>query len=258
MITTKVTEPTATVILDRPQKCNSMTRQMVDDLAQSLDDLRQSKKVRAIVLSASGPHFCAGVDLNEWHETAAREESLSDWFDDAHAMRDLVEQMLLLPKPIIAAIDGSALGFGLTLALACDLIVASHRATFAIPTTKMGMVSGLVAPLLIFRHGSAIASRLLLGGDELDAAEAYRLGLVHHLVTPEQVWVRANSWAQSIAEAPCESLQLTKKLINEMIGEQLSTFLTSGAAATATSLTTEVAREGLQAFADKRQPKFPR
>ncbi len=258
MITTKVTEPSATIILDRPEKCNALNRQMVSDLAIVLDDLRQSKKVRAIVIAGAGPNFCAGVDLTEWSEPAAAEAALENWYSDTQALRDLVEQMLQLPKPIIAAVDGAALGFGMSLAIAADLIVASQRATFAIPSTKLGLVSGMAAPLIVFRHGSALASRLMIGGDQLDAAEAYRLGLVQHIVAPEQVWVRANRWAQTIAEAPAESLQLSKKLLNEMIGEQVSTFLASGAAATATSLTTEVAAEGLRAFAEKRPPQFPR
>jgi len=165
--------------------------------------------------------------------------------------------MLQLPKPIIAAVDGAVIGIGLALVLASDLVVASHRATFSLPAPKRGLVSGLVAPLVVFRHGAALASRLMLGGEEIDAAEAHRLGIVHHLVQPDQVWVRANSWGQSIAESSSESLQLSKKLLNEMIGETLSMELSTGAAATATALTTEAASEGMKAFNEKRPTKFP-
>lgn len=258
MITIKVSAPCATIIFDRADKCNALDRRMVADFAQALDDLRQEKKVRSIVLVGAGAHFCSGVDLAEWYATASSPESLAHWFEDTSALRDVIEQMLRLPKPIIAAVDGVALGFGLAIVLAADLVVASQRAVFSVPTTKLGLVSGLVAPLVVFRHGGAIASRLLLGGEELDATEAYRIGLVHHIVSPEQIWVRANSWGQAIAESPAESLQLSKKLLNEMIGEQLSTLLSTGAAATATALTTEVASEGLRAFVEKRKPNFPK
>ena len=165
--------------------------------------------------------------------------------------------MLRLPKPIVAAVDGAAIASGFALVLACDLVVASHRATLSIPAPKLGLVSGLVAPLLHFRGGGATASRMLLGGDELSAAEAKALGLVHHVVSPEQIWVRASTWIDSMATGAAESLQLTKKVLNEMVGEQLPTLLSSGAAATATALTTEAAAEGLNAFADKRAPRFP-
>lgn len=256
MITVKVHAPCGTIILDRPAKCNALDRQMVTDMAEAFDDLRQERRVKCILLTGSGPHFCAGVDLNEWQATTVSPDALRQYHEDAQGLRDLIEAMLQLPKPIIAAVDGAAIGIGLGLVLACDLVVASHRATFSLPAPKRGLVSGLVAPLMVFRHGAALASRLLLGGEELDADEGYRLGIVHHLVQADQIWARANSWGQSIAEASAESLQLSKKLLNEMIGEPLTTNLSSGAAATATALTTEAASEGLKAFNEKRPPKF--
>ncbi len=182
---------------------------------------------------------------------------MQQYYEDSQGMRELIESMLQLPKPIICAVDGAAIGIGFGLVMASDLVVASHRSIFSLPAPKRGLVSGLVAPLIVFRHGAALASRMLLTGEELDADEAYRLGVVHRLVPSDQIWVRSNSWGEKLAESAAESLQLSKKLLNEMIGETLSTNLASGAAATATSLTTEAATEGLKAFNEKRDPKFP-
>ncbi|MGN6134075.1 MAG: enoyl-CoA hydratase/isomerase family protein, partial [Aureliella sp.] len=223
MITVKVHAPCGTIILDRPSKCNALNRQMIADVTQAMDDLRQERRVRSILLTGSGPHFCAGFDLQQWQETTGTPEALGQYHEDAQAMREMLETMLQLPKPIIAAVDGAAVGIGLGLVLACDLVVATHRATFSLPAPRRGLVSGLVAPLIVFRHGAALAARLLLGGEEFDAAEGHRLGIVHHLVQTDQVWVRANSWGQTIAESSAQSLQLSKKLLNEMIGETLST-----------------------------------
>ena len=257
MITVKVHAPCGTIILDRPDKCNALNRQMVADLTQAFDDLRQERRVRTILLTGAGTHFCAGVDLSQWQDSTAGQDALRQYYEDSDGMRELLESMLQLPKPIIAAIDGAAIGIGFGLVMASDLVVASHRSVFALPAPKRGLVSGLVAPLIVFRHGASLASRMMLTGEELDADEGYRLGVVHRLVPSDQIWVRANSWGERLAESAAESLQLSKKLINEMIGEQLSTNLASGAAATATSLTTEAAGEGLKAFAEKREPKFP-
>ncbi len=258
MLTVKVNAPSGTIILDRPARCNALNRELVSQLAQALDDLRQEKQVRGIILTGNGSHFCAGMDLKELQETTADEAAWQQWFADAQGLQALLEQMLLLPKPIIAAVDGAAVATGLALALASDLIVASHRATFSVPSPKLGLVSGMVAPLLYFRSGAAVASQFLLGGSELSASECKNLGLVQHIVEPEQIWVRAHTWIESIAEGAAESLQLTKKVLNEMVGEQILTMLSSGAAATATALTTEAAVEGLRAFTDKRPPKFPK
>lgn len=245
------------IILDRAQHSNALSREMLELLSQALDDLRQEKKVRGVILTGAGAHFCNGLDLKELKATAEGEAPWQQWQEDAQRLQQLLEQMLQFPKPLIAAVDGAAVASGLALVLGCDLVVASHRAVFSVPAPKLGLVSGVVAPLLVFRLGASVASRLLLGGDELGSEEAKALGLVHHVVRPEQIWVRASTWVEQLSAGAAEAVQLTKRLLNEMIGEPLSMHLSSGAAALATSLTTEAAVEGLNAFADKRPPKFP-
>lgn len=257
MITVKVNGSTGTIILEQAARCNAMNREMVEQLSQAFEDLRQEKKVRGVVLTGAGVHFCAGLDLKELHETGSGQDTLGQWHRDAQALKSVLEQMLQFPKPIVAAVDGPAMASGVALVLACDLVVASHRATFSVTSPRLGLVSGLVAPLLVFRGGGSLAARMLLGGDELTAPEAKQLGLVHRVVDTEQIWVRSSNWIDAISASAAESLQLTKRLLNEMIGEQLSTLLTSGAAAMATAFTTDAATEGLQAFAEKRPPKFP-
>lgn len=258
MLNVKVTEPAGSIILDRPSCCNALNRELIEGISQALSDLHQEKRVRGIILTGTGAHFCSGMDLKQWHESSVGDEGLQRWYADSNALQTLIEQMLQFPKPIIAAVDGSAMGSGLALVLASDLVVASQRATFSSATAKRGLVSGLVPPLVSFRCGASLASQLLIGGSQLTAAEAKSLGLVHHVVEPEMIWYRSKTWIESIAESPAESIQLTKRVINEMVAEHLSSQLASGAAALATSLTTEAAAEGLGAFVEKREPKFPR
>lgn len=257
MINIKINEPTGTIVLDRPSQCNALNRQMIDSLSQAFSDLHQEKRVRGVVLTGAGAHFCTGMDLKELHQNSTSENSLQSWLDSSQALQALIEQMLQFPKPVVAAIDGEVMGSGLALVLACDLVVASQRSVLSVAASKLGLVSGLVAPLACFRCGASLASQLLIGGSRLTAAEAKAIGLVHHVVDPDLIWVRAKTWIESIAEGAAESIQLTKRVLNEMVAEKLSGQLASGAAALATSLTTEAAMEGIGAFVEKRAARFP-
>jgi methylglutaconyl-CoA hydratase len=258
MLSVKITDAVGTIVMDRPKQCNALNLQLIEELTQALGDLHLEKRVRGIVLTGAGAHFCAGMDLKQWHATLGSEDAMQQWFADAQALQALVEKMLQLPKPIIAAVDGVAMGSGLALVLASDLVIASHRSTFSVAATKRGLVSGLVAPLATFRCGAGLASQLLIGANELSASEAKSLGFVHSIVEPDAIWVRAKTWIDSISEGAHESIQLSKRLINEMVGESMMSQLASGAAAMATALTTEAAIEGLGAFVEKRDPVFPK
>lgn len=256
MLQVKAAGAVATIILDRADRCNAISREMLERIGEALSDLHQEKKIRSVILTASGSTFCAGADLREWHETLDSRQALQQWHEDMNELRELIETMLRFPKPLIAAVDGQALGIGFGLVLACDLVVGSHRLQFGLPAPRRGLVSGLVAPLLAFRAGASTASRLLLGDDSIDSQEAYRLGLVHHLVEPDMVWVRAQQWGEKLSVCAPESQLLTKRLLNEVIGEQLMTSLAGGAAIAATACTTEAASEGLKSFIEKRDPRF--
>jgi methylglutaconyl-CoA hydratase len=145
---------------------------------------------------------------------------------------------------------------GAGLMLASDLVVAAPTARFGLPEPRRGLVAGIVSPLLVFRIGASHAANLLLTARTIEAAEAQRIGLYHEIVPEELVWARAHELAGQIAESAPEAIQLTKKMLNETIGEHLSTLLSAGAAASATARTTEAAREGLAAFLEKRPPRW--
>lgn len=250
-------EQTATVILDRPEKRNALDRALLADLSQALDDLHQEKRVRAVVLTGAGPAFCAGMDLREMLETSKADDAHRRWHDDANQYRDVLETMWRFPKPIIAAVNGAALAGGAGLVLACDIVLAAHEAKFGLPEPLRGIVAGMVAPLLSFRVGGGQAARLLLSAAIVDAQEAFRIGLFHELTEADQLWPRAMEIAAGCARSAGEALQLTKRLLNEMIAEHLPMLLSTGAAVSATARTTEAAAEGLAAFLEKREPKWP-
>lgn len=256
MIRLQKAAPSGTLIIDAPATCNALSREMVQQLIDGLSDFHQDKSVRAIILTSTGSTFCSGVDLKQWHAHCKQRDAIELWQEVASELQDLVEAMLRLPKPILAAVDGPVLGFGLAMVLASDLVVTTPRAAFEVPSSRFGLVSGLSIPLAAFRLGASVAARLVLGGQRIDAKLAEQIGLSHQQVPSDQSWAAANQWASKIAESSAESIQLGKRLLNEMVGESLLMNLSSGSAVMATACSTESALEGLEAFVAKRPPKF--
>lgn len=252
-----VHEHAGTIILNRPDKRNALNREMLADLRQALDDLHMERRVRAVILTGAGTAFCAGMDLAEMLETSRSSNAAALWYEDAKAYRDLIEEMWRFPKPLIAAVNGPAVAGGAGLLLACDVVLAAETATFALPEPLRGIVAGIVAPLLAFRIGGGHAARLLLTAVTIRSAEAHRIGVFHELVQADLLWARAVEVAAQCARSAPEALQLTRRVINETVAEQLPTLLSAGAAASATARTTEAAAEGLAAFIEKREPKWP-
>ena len=265
-IEVKVVDCTGTIVINRPEQHNTLTRAMIGKLAEALDDLYLEKQVRAIILTGAGDTFSHGRDVPELHATSlrtvdgmpeeTRQAAMRQWGDDAVAYRDLLIRMLEITKPIIAAVNGPAWAGGAALVVASDLVVASRDASFGLPDPRRGLVAGMVAPLLCFRLGVGQAARLLLTSQAIEAEEAYRLGLFHELVEPDLVWARAAAMAEQCAAGAPEAIQLTKRLLNETMGELLTTQLSAGAAMSATAHTTAAAREGLAAYLENRPPEW--
>jgi methylglutaconyl-CoA hydratase len=256
IVKTQVHEHTATVTLNRPEKRNALSRELLKELHQSLDDLHQERRVRAVVLIGAGQAFCAGMDLEEMRSAAEQEDKHEQWRADAVLYHDVIELMLRFPKPLIAAVNGPAVAGGAGLVMACDLVVACRQATFGFPEPRRGIVAGLVAPLLAFRLGGSRAAQLLLTARLFSAEEMHAFGLYHEIIEEDKIWARSREIVGEIAKSAPEAIQHTKRLLNEEIGEVLFTQLMAGAAASATSRTTEAAAEGLLAYHEKRDPQW--
>ena len=250
-IEVKVTDVAGTIILNRPDNGNRLTRLMVQQIGEALDDLYLERSVRAIIMTSAGDSFSEGIEWQEMQADVDDPCAEQKWGDDATAWRDLMLRMLQITKPIIAAVNGPALSAGAGLALASDIVVASDDAGFGLPDPRFGVVAGVVAPLLCYRIGAGQATWLLLTSETVGASDSHRLGLFHELVAPDKVWARAMELARSCAAGAPEAIQLTKRLLNETIGEQLETQLASGAVMRATAFTTESAQEWIAAQSEK-------
>lgn len=248
--------PSGSIILNRPGRRNAISWDVIRQLRQAFDDLHQERSVRAVILTGTSHVFSAGTDLHELNEGFSDEKSAELWRDFVAEFLALIEQMLRFPKPIVCAVNGWAVGSAVALVLASDVVVASDRSKFVLPETRRGLVAGLAAPLLHWRVGSARAANLLLLNPVIDAGQAHQLGIVHQVVEDRLVWFRSQECAKEIASAAPESVQLTKQLLNETIGESVFTQLSIGAANMAAARTTEAAKEGVAAFLAKRPPNW--
>ena len=257
LVRVKIHPPSGTIILDRADKGNALSRLMLLQLQQAFEDLHQQRNVRTVILTGAGNVFCAGADMAEIHATYAADDVLEQWHRDTVQYREILEYMLRFPKPIIAAVNGPAAGAGAGLVLASDIVLATPQSRFGLPEPRRGIVAGISSPLLAFRIGAGRAANLLLTGRLIAADEALQMGIYHKLVAFELLWAAAHEQAVQCAESSSEALQLTKRMLNETIGEQLGMLLSAGAAVSATSRTTEAAEEGITAFVEKREPKWP-
>jgi enoyl-CoA hydratase/carnithine racemase len=247
---------TATVTLNRPEKRNALSRELLAELRMALDDLHLQRDVRGVIVTGAGKAFSAGMDLGEMLANVQQANPQAQWHADSLAYHEVIEKMLRFPKPLVAAVNGPAVAGGAGLVMACDLVVASEKAAFGFPEPRRGIVAGMVAPLLAFRVGGAKAALLLLTGRVIDAHEAQRFGLFHEVVGENLIWARSNELVGEAAKCAPDALQMTKRLLNETVGEQLLSQLAAGAAISAASRTTEAAAEGLAAFREKREPKW--
>lgn len=204
LLTVEREDTIALLSLNRPQKRNALSIALQEEITRCLGQLEEEAGVKVLVITGRGSAFCAGFDLSE---VAVREP--------AHAQRlnrtsELYHRALLnFPKPIVAGVNGPALAGGFDLALACDIRIASEKATFGHPEVKFG-----VAPLYLLLKeiaGEAIARDLCLSGRMIDVQEALRLGLVSRIVPGEKLLEEAMSSARQVAEAPLPALIRTKR-----------------------------------------------
>ena len=238
----------AIVTIDRPEKRNAMSPTFFRELPRVLDVLDADDDVRAVVLTGAGEAFSAGGDIAsfaELHGTTAVRRHLRLVFDAFHA----VERAEL---PVIAAVNGIAFGGGTELTLACDLVVASERATFSFKEATVGLIPGygvVRGPAVIGRHWTRW---LALTADVIDADQALEIGLVQKVVPHDDLLDEAVAVAERIAGHPPLAIRLGKQFVNRDTDEGLA----ESVEMTALLFTTEDHAEGVAAFVEKRPPRF--
>jgi 2-(1,2-epoxy-1,2-dihydrophenyl)acetyl-CoA isomerase len=253
----------ATITLNRPERMNAFTPQMIAEWAQALTDARLDGDVRVVVLTGAGRGFCAGADLRGDSGIAevARADRPPAAADRRNWLRDTVHavprEVAVLDKPYIAAVNGAAVGAGMDMCSMCDLRIASEDARFAMSYVKVGLVPGdggcYYLPRIV---GLTKALELIWSGDAFDAQEALRIGYVSQVVPAGELMAVTQEYAQRLARGPAVAMQLAKRLVYRGFDQTVNEALEAAGHAMAIVQTTEDAREGPRAFAEKREPQF--
>lgn len=166
----------ATITLNRPEKHNAMSGEMIDDLDQAARHLGQDPNVRVVVLGGAGKSFCAGGDLNWMKQQMAADAS--ERAASARTLADMLQVMNTLPKPLIGRVHGNAFGGGVGLASVCDVAIAAEGAKFGLTETRLGLIPATIGPYVVARMGEANARRVFMSSRVFDAPEALSLGVV--------------------------------------------------------------------------------
>ncbi len=257
----------ATVTLNRPEVRNAFNEVMIAELTQAFAGLGQDASVRAIVLAANGPAFCAGADLN-WMKKMAT-YSHDENFADALQLAQMLCTIYECPKPTVARVQGDCYAGGMGLVTACDMIVAVSNANFCLSEVKLGLIPATISPYVIKAMGEQMARRYFLTAERFSATAAYRFGMVHELVESAALDCdgfvnHAHALDASVAaitnallaNSP-HAVAQAKVLVREVVGRAVDISLQNGTAKRIAQIRSSCeGREGVASFLEKRKPSW--
>jgi enoyl-CoA hydratase len=242
----------ATILMNRPDALNALSTAVLQELNQAIARCEREEAIRAVIVTGAGRSFVAGADIAE----IAGLDEVSGLAFSRHG-QGVFNRIERLHKPVVAAVNGFALGGGCELALACHLRFASTRARFGTPETRLGMVPGFGATQRLARLvGRGVATQLLIHGGQISAEEALRIGLVNAVVEPAALLEHTQQFLREVLTNGPRALAATLDAIHEGLETTVEEGLEIEARAFAAACGTPEAREGTAAFLEKREPKF--
>src|SRR6202521_5177956 len=252
----EIADRVATVTINRPERLNAVNAALHHEFEQIWLDLAEDREVNAILLTGAGKAFSVGGDITSRDKPSKSKGRGGRRIVMADGRR-VVENLLDVEQPIIAAINGDALGFAANVALLCDITVASEPAKLADTHVSIGAVAGdggaVIWPLLI---GPNRAKEFLMRGNSINGAEAARIGLVNYALPAAQVLPKAKELAQRLADGPTWAIRWSKLAVNKWLKQQANLIMDAGLAYEALTLTTKDHKEAVKAMAEKRKPNY--
>lgn len=252
-IRTSIQNQVATVVLSRPALRNAFNDEVIAELTECFSRLGADPEVRAVVLMAEGPAFCAGADLNWMRRMAdySREENERDAEKLAFMMRTIYE----CPKPTIARIQGDVYAGGMGLVAACDMAVSVDTAHFCLSEVKLGLTPATISPYVIRAMGPRAAHRYFLTAERFDAAQALKIGFLHEVVTADKLDAAVGTWVNALLAASPNALKECKKLVQYVADRDITRLLIDHTVkAIADIRSSDEGKEGIQSFLNKTKP----
>jgi methylglutaconyl-CoA hydratase len=243
----------ATVTLNRPDRRNAISYELIEDLLAALGEIAKSS-AQILILTGAGKAFCSGMDLENLKALSGRSPEQS--LQDSETMARLFRSLYDFPKPTIAAVNGAAIAGGCGLATLCDFTLAVPEAKFGYTEVRIGFVPAIVSTFLLRQIGEKHARDLLLTGRIIDADEAYRMGLINEVVAPEKLMSRAQQLAVQLMENSPASLTSAKRLLSDSARRQLDLQIQTAVRENAAIRSTHDFREGISSFLEKRKPHW--
>ena len=243
--------------LNRPAARNSLSQAMLGTLGEALTALAHERSVRVVILAANGPAFCAGHDLKEITARRADADRGRAYFQRIMALcSSVMQQIVTLPQPVIAAVHATATAAGCQLVASCDLAVASQTAKFATPGVNIGLFCSTPMVALSRNVSRKAAMEMLLTGDLISAEDAVRIGLVNRIVTPGSEHAEALKLAEKIAAKSTLTVKIGKAAFYRQAEMPLAEAYTYASEVMVENMLARDAEEGISAFIEKREPKW--
>ena len=245
----------ATVTLNRPDVRNAFNEFTIAELSLAFNELGRMDSVRAIVLAANGPSFCAGADLNWMKKMAGY--SHSENAEDAEKLADMLRTIYLCPKPVVAKIQGDCYAGGMGLVAACDIAVSSSGACFCLSEVKLGLIPATISPYVIKSMGENAARRYFLTAEKFSAQEAYRIGFLHDIVPADALDAHVDGIVKALTTSSPNAVREAKVLVREITGKAVdSALMVDTAERIANIRSSDEGREGVASFLEKRKPSW--
>jgi methylglutaconyl-CoA hydratase len=245
----------ATITLNRPQLRNAFNETAIADLTMAFDEASQDKDVRAIVLAAHGPAFCAGADLNWMKKMAGYSAAENE--ADALRLADMLRTIYFSPKPVVARVQGDCYAGGMGLVAACDIAVVADGVNFCLSEVKLGLIPATISPYVIKAMGDQAARRYFLSAERFDAREAHRLGLAHEVVPADQLDAKVGEIVKALTGNSPNAVREAKALVRDIAGLPIDDVLLADTAGRIAAIrASDEGREGVAAFLEKRKPSW--